>query len=594
MVMLENAADSAVRVRHKRSDHGRENAAVFNFPDNSIDEQPAGNLATQRMFRAGAIQANLTFNQSGDIYEQEADRMAEQVVSSTPIGSAQRKCAACAEGATCPKCEEEEQIQKKETPGRAPQATPAMHSQIASLKGGGQPLPPSVLSFFEPRFGHDFSQVRAHTDAKAAESARAVNALAYTMGQEVVFSAGQYSPETSEGRRLLAHELTHVMQQEATGHAVPQRQPAPVALPPEHQERVAAIDQVEDSLQPQREERAEVQREFAETQRTSSDEEEEKELRAREKHLHDRLSEVETDLIDGLQTKIDLLAQAISQIEQLLPIQSGGDAPEVRQEVWDEIDRLRGKKKAAEMEQLSIQRARVRAWIKDVDEEIKKLPEGSQEREALEKLKKEYGEFLSGTAEQRAAPGTAGPRAGESGPDYVVYSDYVKVGGNTPWRNNNPGNVQRSPFGGDPQGVLGVDKWKHFIFESYETGQMAIYFDLVNRRGGSGASLRSVLRSYIAGSKKDEELPEKCGPGDDLAICVTRESAQSYPGKVAGTAGLTDKLDLPISSLSDPEKISLVNAIKQWEGGTIEKGDIYTCADAIPPPLIRKLLGCDE
>ncbi len=65
----------------------------------------------------------------------------------------------------------------------------------------------------EPRFGHDFSQVRIHTDERAAETARAVNALAYTVGRDVVFGAGQYAPQTDEGRRLLAHELTHVVQQ---------------------------------------------------------------------------------------------------------------------------------------------------------------------------------------------------------------------------------------------------------------------------------------------------------------------------------------------------------------------------------------------
>lgn len=67
----------------------------------------------------------------------------------------------------------------------------------------------------EPRFGHDFSQVRVHTDAKAAESARAVNALAYTIGQDVFFGLGEYMPSEITGQRLLAHELTHVLQQEA-------------------------------------------------------------------------------------------------------------------------------------------------------------------------------------------------------------------------------------------------------------------------------------------------------------------------------------------------------------------------------------------
>ncbi len=65
----------------------------------------------------------------------------------------------------------------------------------------------------EPRFGHDFSQVHVHTDQRAANTARAVNELAFSIGQGMVFGAGHYSPETSKGRRLIAHELTHVVQQ---------------------------------------------------------------------------------------------------------------------------------------------------------------------------------------------------------------------------------------------------------------------------------------------------------------------------------------------------------------------------------------------
>lgn len=81
------------------------------------------------------------------------------------------------------------------------------------LRSPGQPLSPATRDLMESRFGHDFSQVRVHTNGKAAESARAVNALAYTVGREVVFGTGQYVPATSEGQRLLAHELTHVLQQ---------------------------------------------------------------------------------------------------------------------------------------------------------------------------------------------------------------------------------------------------------------------------------------------------------------------------------------------------------------------------------------------
>jgi hypothetical protein len=81
------------------------------------------------------------------------------------------------------------------------------------LRSPGQPLDSATRAFFEPRFGHDFSGVQVHTDARAAESAKAVNALAYTVGSDVVFGAGQYAPDTSGGRSLIGHELTHVVQQ---------------------------------------------------------------------------------------------------------------------------------------------------------------------------------------------------------------------------------------------------------------------------------------------------------------------------------------------------------------------------------------------
>ena len=94
------------------------------------------------------------------------------------------------------------------------EAPPIVHE---ALRSPGQPIDPATRDFMEPRFGHDFSNVRVHTDAKAADSAGAVNALAYTVGRNVVFGAGQYRPTTPQGRNLVAHELTHVLQQTA-GH----------------------------------------------------------------------------------------------------------------------------------------------------------------------------------------------------------------------------------------------------------------------------------------------------------------------------------------------------------------------------------------
>ncbi|MCL4266861.1 MAG: DUF4157 domain-containing protein [Anaerolineae bacterium] len=104
-------------------------------------------------------------------------------------------------------------------PSPARQVPPIVRDVLRSF---GKPLDPATRAFMGPRFGHDFSQVRVHTDTRAARSARAINALAYTVGNEIVFAENQYVPDTGHGRRLIAHELTHVIQQ---NHAGSGRQP---------------------------------------------------------------------------------------------------------------------------------------------------------------------------------------------------------------------------------------------------------------------------------------------------------------------------------------------------------------------------------
>ncbi|MBM3235932.1 DUF4157 domain-containing protein [Candidatus Poribacteria bacterium] len=113
--------------------------------------------------------------------------------------------------------EEEEELQTKARPGQASEVTPNLVTRINDIRDGGQPLPVSERAFFESRFGYDFSQVRLHTDNHAAQVAQSLKAQAFTVGRDVVFGAEQYAPKTDEGRRLMAHELTHVVQQGASG-----------------------------------------------------------------------------------------------------------------------------------------------------------------------------------------------------------------------------------------------------------------------------------------------------------------------------------------------------------------------------------------
>jgi hypothetical protein len=188
--------------------------------------QTIGNQAVQRLLRAHAIQAKLAISQPGDIYEQEADRVADRVMR-MPQPIIQRTCSACAAGGSlCSECETEDEaplLRKTEQPADSRDSVP--DDFIRNL-GPGKSLDAATRAFFEPRFGCDFGGVRVHADGKAAASARSVNASAYTVGRHVILGGGQYAPGTDGGNRLLAHELTHVLQQRAGRVARLQRTPA--------------------------------------------------------------------------------------------------------------------------------------------------------------------------------------------------------------------------------------------------------------------------------------------------------------------------------------------------------------------------------
>ena len=149
------------------------------------------------------LQAKLAINQPGDVYEQEADRVAEAVMLQCAPARAQ-VLPFSHPGA------------EQSTSASAPAGIPAPPMVHDVLRSPGQPLDQSTRDFFEPRFGSDLSGVRVHTSALAAESASAVGARAFTVGNDIVFGRGEFAPGTTDGSRLLAHELTHYVQQDAT------------------------------------------------------------------------------------------------------------------------------------------------------------------------------------------------------------------------------------------------------------------------------------------------------------------------------------------------------------------------------------------
>ena len=191
---------------------------------------PTGECAECRRKQV-SVQTRLRVNTPGDRFEQEADSIAQRVMqdpapalSEQPQQHLSNRPAAIQRQ---PGEEEEEEafseanlLSLKEIPGHSHDVTSSVAGEIDALDGGGQPLEAGVRSFMENRIGHHFGDVRVHTNGRAASTAQAINARAYTLGRNVVFGSGEYRPNSHSGRQLLAHELVHVIQQKGDGATV--------------------------------------------------------------------------------------------------------------------------------------------------------------------------------------------------------------------------------------------------------------------------------------------------------------------------------------------------------------------------------------
>jgi hypothetical protein len=189
-------------------------------------QQTYGNRYVQRLIESTKVQAKLTVSSPGDVYEQEADRVADMVTRKISADEVQRQVPEEEEEVATKRAsdiqrqvpEEEEEIAAK--PASEIQHQPfavsrELEANINAARGSGQPLPDSVRDSLEPQLGHDFSQVHIHADAKADELSQKLNAEAFTTGNDVFFKEGAYQPGSDSGRGLIAHELAHVVQQSA-------------------------------------------------------------------------------------------------------------------------------------------------------------------------------------------------------------------------------------------------------------------------------------------------------------------------------------------------------------------------------------------
>ena len=153
-----------------------------------------------------AIQPKLTVNQPNDVYEDEAERLAAQVMSKQEPIIESGSSAGISELTT--------PVQRRDNSDKGIQMEDDnFEDQLSSSKGNGTPLPEDIRLFMEPRFGADFSNVHIHENSEADEMNRMVSAHAFTHHQDIYFGAGKYNPASTEGKGLLAHELTHVVQQ---------------------------------------------------------------------------------------------------------------------------------------------------------------------------------------------------------------------------------------------------------------------------------------------------------------------------------------------------------------------------------------------
>jgi outer membrane protein OmpA-like peptidoglycan-associated protein len=200
----------------------RKAGGVVAVPKNRLgagNHQRANGLALP-----GVLQAKLTIGKANDPFEQEADRVASEVMrmpNDTNAASVQHGAGPaiqrqCACGGACDKCKKK-QLSLKRVSASSHESAEVPSSVEAVLRSSGEPLDAGTRAFMEPRFGHDFRAVRIHRDSSAAQSARDVNALAFTVGNHIAFAGGRYTPGTAQSNRLLAHELAHVVQQGGAG-----------------------------------------------------------------------------------------------------------------------------------------------------------------------------------------------------------------------------------------------------------------------------------------------------------------------------------------------------------------------------------------
>jgi hypothetical protein len=456
------------------------------------------------------------------------------------------------------------------------------------------PIPDDVRAAGEEQLGVDLDG--ATLQEEGAELSAAPGALAVTEGSAVRFASRQLSRGSDRGRALLGHELVHVAQQRSAGVSVPQHQdaaPMTLAPPAAHAGRLEQLKFLAAEISFEREFVTSLEVELSALPQLSSVDPEEQEARAaQERQLKNEITFTRESLVGLFDRRITVFDDAIADLNGVLasvPQVSEQDAPDPSG-IFAEIHRLARERETDRKERLAVERAMARAELRELAEQLARLPaESSEEREELEARRKALAEFLSGTAEQRTPPGTHG--RGSDGRCYTVFQHEVRIGGSIPWRFKNPGNI--GPFPGKeqpkdwPPGAIGFarpgticgfgGRVGFFIFSSPFDGRTWTE-RWMNDAADQGQSVGAFLLAYSGEGQTYLDRIAKIDAGIDFNRSMT---------SVRGDSAAWDRLKAAMFRLESGAAT----------GGEAGAGEVITCANVDSPPEdaeYRKMLGCDE
>ena len=513
--------------------------------------------------------------------------------------------AGSAGGGTCSACEGgEATILARSAHPAAPSAALDVDAALEATRRGGEPLPQETRTDFERHLGHDFGHVRVHTDPGAA---RAVGARAYTVGSLIVFGAGEYAPGTSEGKRLLAHELTHVVQQGAGEARAVQRQPAPSAdpglllpgFPPPELEQQRADARAEMAAYKAASSTFEGQlarlvaastpkdvaeaRKDAETAVTALEESAERYLEAA-----GRLLATLDQWMDPM--ALVMLLSVIAPSATVMELAYSLLQPLVRERRAVAAERFRVEAAGRNARSLLEQNAQIRA----TEAALRAEKDPERRRRLADQLGSQRDRFqrtrnvVSGGRLGRFPPGTWGKDS--QGRCYVVYENEVRVGGDLGWRLQNRQSQGRGPSASDPPGTLAHippgecgGKVGLYVY----SGAAASKADLMEKlRKAKGRDLTSFLIAHLQGNLTDEQSKKMGNDRDIYVRDILRDAGACAGGPVQV---------IPPGRDDDPEAERLrgciADAIIKAESGSAKAGDTYTCDNA--PDEYFAMLGCD-